>query len=212
MSNWASISQTVKDKVKTETFYHVIKKEIKTELEDVTEKSHGFICPTCKAHFLNDEFFIEHIKVHHEEVTGEKVNCNEIISFSRISEKGINSKNTPHGCKVFNCDICSFSCSYKSRILKHKIIHTKENNFKCEQCSYACSRKGYQVQHQRIHTGEKPYNCEECSYACSQKCNLVKHQRINTGEKPYKCKECSYACSQKFSLEQHQRIHTDEKP
>ena len=62
MSNWDTMSQTVKDEVKTETIDHVIKNEIKTELEEVTEKSHGFICPTCKAHFINDDFFIEHIK------------------------------------------------------------------------------------------------------------------------------------------------------
>ena len=36
-----------KDEVKTEIIDHVIKKEIKTELEEVTKKSHGFICPTC---------------------------------------------------------------------------------------------------------------------------------------------------------------------
>ena len=36
MSNWAIISETVKDEVKTETIDHVIKKEIKTELEEVT--------------------------------------------------------------------------------------------------------------------------------------------------------------------------------
>ena len=47
MSNWDTMSQTVKDEVKTEIIDHVIKKEIKTELEEVTKKSHGFICPTC---------------------------------------------------------------------------------------------------------------------------------------------------------------------
>ena len=97
--------------------------------EEVSEKTHGFICPTCKAHFLNDGFFIEHIKEHHEDVTGEKVNCNEIISSSGISEKGNNSKNTPHRCEVYKCDICSFSCSYKSCLLKHKIIHISLSQF-----------------------------------------------------------------------------------
>ena len=72
-----------------------------------------------------DKFYeIDHIKEHHADVTGEKVNCNEIISSSGISDKENNSKNTPHGCEVLKCDICSFSCFYKSRLLKHKIIHT----------------------------------------------------------------------------------------
>ena len=118
MSNWDTRSQTVKDEVKTEIIDHVIKKEIKTELEEVSEKSHGFICPTCIASFLNDELFIEHIKKHHEDVTGEKVIYNELMNWSGITEKENNSNNTPRGCKPFKCDICSFSCSCKSRILK----------------------------------------------------------------------------------------------
>ena len=52
MSNRETRSQTVKDEVKTDILDHVIKKELKSELEDVTGKSQGFICPTCKAHFL----------------------------------------------------------------------------------------------------------------------------------------------------------------
>ena len=42
MSNWDTRSQTVQYEVKTEIIDHVIKKEIKTELDEVTEKSHGF--------------------------------------------------------------------------------------------------------------------------------------------------------------------------
>ena len=190
MSNWDTGSQTVKDEVKTEVIDHVIKKEIKTELEEVSEKTHGFICPTCKAHFLYDEFFIEHIKEHHKDVTVEKVNCYELMSSFGLSEKENNSNYTPHGCEPFKCSICLFSCSCKSRLLKHKRIHSKEKSFKCEQCSYACSQKGKMIQHQRIHTVEKPYKCNECSFSCSRKGDLVRHQRIHSGEKPYKCKEC----------------------
>ena len=43
MSNREPRSQTVKDEVKTDILDHVVKKEIKSELEDVTEKSQGFI-------------------------------------------------------------------------------------------------------------------------------------------------------------------------
>ena len=96
MSNSDTRSQIVKYEVKTEIINHVMKKEIKTELEEVSKKSHGFICPTCEAHFLYDDLFIEH----HEDVTGEKVNCNELISSSGISEEGNNSMNTPHGCEL----------------------------------------------------------------------------------------------------------------
>ena len=58
MSNWDTRSQMIKNEVKTEIIDHVIKDEIKNELEEVTEKSHGFICPACKARFLHNELFI----------------------------------------------------------------------------------------------------------------------------------------------------------
>ena len=85
MSNLDTISPTVKVKteVKTEILDHVIKKEIKSEQEDVTGKSHGFICPTCKAHFLYDTFFIEHVKEHHENMADDNSNSYEPLSFFR---------------------------------------------------------------------------------------------------------------------------------
>ncbi|XP_063686146.1 uncharacterized protein LOC134819921 isoform X2 [Bolinopsis microptera] len=69
MSHQDGISETVKVEVKTESLDYVIKKEIKTELQEVNGKSHGFICPTCKAHFLYDEYFIEHVREHREDIS-----------------------------------------------------------------------------------------------------------------------------------------------
>ena len=76
-SDTGSPTVTVKYEVKTEILDHDIKKEMKCELEDVTGKSHGFICPICKAHFLYDTFFIEHVKEHHENMADDNLNSYE---------------------------------------------------------------------------------------------------------------------------------------
>ena len=101
MSNRETISQTVKNEIKTEVMDHVIKQEIKNEIEEVTGKSHGFICPTCKAHFLNDEYFIEHVREHHGDISGDKRNSNRLPSSSesQVVEK---FDNTPGDVNVIN--------------------------------------------------------------------------------------------------------------
>ena len=96
---------------------------------------------------------------------GGTMNSDQLMSSSGISEKEKNLKNTPHGSEPLKCDVCSFSCSYESHLLKHLRVHTNERPFKCKQCSYNSSLKCNLVQHQRIHTREKPYlKCKDCSY------------------------------------------------
>ena len=56
-----TLSGTVISNMKTD-----IKVEIKTEQEELAAKSAGFLCPSCSAHFLLEQNFIEHIsKEHH---------------------------------------------------------------------------------------------------------------------------------------------------
>ena len=45
-------------------------------------------------------FFIEHIKEHHEDVTGEKLNCNKVMSSSGISKNGT-TQIIPHKDVIF---------------------------------------------------------------------------------------------------------------
>ena len=54
-----------------------IKKEIKTEDDELTGNPQGFICPQCKAHFLYDDYFIKHIKEHHENMMWENSKSTE---------------------------------------------------------------------------------------------------------------------------------------
>ena len=54
------IKSEIKSEIKTE-----IGEDIKVKQEDSLEKSHGFICAACSAHFLYESYFLEHIKEHH---------------------------------------------------------------------------------------------------------------------------------------------------
>ena len=127
---------------------NLIKKEIKTEEEEVAAKSQGFICPQCEAHFLYDEYFMEHIREHHNNMISEN-------SESSSLEVG-NINSTPVTEKSLQCAVCSFTCSTRYTLLQHQKTHGKRP-FRCDQCSYTCTYKSELVRHERVHTGEKPY-------------------------------------------------------
>ena len=204
-------SSTIADKEKRNINLIPIKKEIKTEQEEVTGVSHGFICPQCEAHFLYDEFFVEHIREHHSETTNDMSNRNILLNSLPSSDK-LGKENTSPIEKSFKCDDCSYTCTENSDLVKHLRIHLGEKPYKCKECSFTCSKKSIFLRHQRTHTGEKPYKCKECPFACSDKSNHIRHQRTHTGEKPYKCSHCSYSSVRKDKLTLHLRTHTGDKP
>ena len=129
-------SSTVADKEKSNINLIPIKKEIKSEQEEeVTGVSHGFICPQCQAHFLYDEFFVEHIKEHHGKTSNDVSNRNVLLNSIPSSDR-LGKENTSPVRKVFKCDDCSYTCSENSDLVKHSCIHTGEKPYKCKECSY----------------------------------------------------------------------------
>ncbi|KAJ8705102.1 hypothetical protein PYW08_012422 [Mythimna loreyi] len=123
-----------------------------------------------------------------------------------------NYTRTRTGGASYKCDICQYSCKYKSNLRKHIRVHTGEKPYKCEECQLSFSHKSSLTHHIRTHTGEKPYKCEECQRCFSHKSNLTNHIRTHTAEKPYKCDVCQRCFSQKVCLTRHMRTHTGEKP
>ena len=185
MSTRSKRSLTVAVEEKSNINLIPIKKEIKSEQEEVTGVSHGFICPQCQAHFLYDEFFVEHIREHHGKSSNDMPNRNVLLNCLPSSASVRLGKENNHPIrKVLNCDNCSYTCTENSDLVKHFRTHTEEKPYKCKECSYTCSVKFNLIRHQRTHTGEKPFKCMECSYTCSVKSNLTKHQRTHTGDKP----------------------------
>ena len=193
MNNEPDISTVIKTEIKAE-----IKTEIKTEQKELEDKSHGFLCPKCKAHFLYEEHFCHHIREHHENINSVCDLDSEVLKNSRkLSGKLMNPIS---GEKPYKCNECSSSFTQKCNLRAHQRIHTGEKPFKCNECSISFSHKSDLSKHQRIHTGEKPFKCSECSLSFSQKSNLRRHQRVHTGEKPFKCNECSTSFSHKCHL------------
>ena len=120
--------------------------------------SHGFICPQCEAHFLYDEFFVEHIREHHGETIHYIMSNRNILLNSLPSSDKLGKENTSPVEKYFKFDDCSYTCTENSDLVKHLRTHTGEKPYKCSHCSYSSVQKGQLTLHLRTHTGEKPFN------------------------------------------------------
>jgi len=54
--------------------------------------------------------------------------------------------------KSFKCDICNYSCSYRSSLKTHVLaVHHKLRPYKCNDCEYVASTKGILKKHAIIY-------------------------------------------------------------
>ena len=204
------------------------KQEIKSEQDvEIPEKSNGFLCPTCGAHYFSEDYFVEHIKEH------------KTISSFTIKQELTSEPDKP---SVFICPVCAEHVYSDTQLIEHVKQHHDHNNpevpdyfdtadnlpetdtqktivlspseslpvksFKCSQCLFSAAYSSTLVQHQKIHSGDRPFKCSECSFASKQAGNLTRHMRTHSGEKPFKCSKCSYATRRAGDLTKHMRIHT----
>lgn len=121
----------------------------------------------------------------------------------------------------FTCDICSYTCKYKSRFTGHMVTHSNERPFACdvEGCTAAFKNSSDVSRHKRqVHSEERPIACdiEGCSHTCKSISTLKHHKRYtHSDERPVACdiEGCSFTCKANSDLTIHKRyVHSEERP
>jgi KRAB domain-containing zinc finger protein len=204
---------------------------VKTEEEDVKRKSGGFLCPSCGAHYFNEEYFIEHVREHDhpksellvqsedneqsefnklivdsgiENDVADQQGCDCIMNYSDLVKSEVKTDLREGG--GFSCSECGENYQEEYDFLGHIKIHVYDKR------NVVPLDKGQTCLNSRKPAAERPFKCSKCSYATAKQSHSTKHLRTHIGERPYKCSQCSFAAARKSHLTSHFRTHTGERP
>ena len=208
-----------------------IKKEIKTEVEEVNRSSAGFVCPQCQSHFLFSDFFEEHVREQHsntnlgidydsdttfsnllashkETFDQTAYRYNETCSRSLVAKSGSQSEKRSHsGGKENKCQTCSKTFTRKSDLKRHiRTVHI-EKPHKCGACSRSFATNSELSNHEKRHY-TKTFMCSTCLKSFATNYQLILHERTHTGEKPYECETCNRSFITKSRLTEHRTTHS----
>ena len=139
--------------------------------------------------------------------------CEE--SFTDVDMLCDHFTNCHTGEQKYYCDLCCVGCSDEQQMLRHKLVHTSEEQQslikkKSDDLPHLCliCGKSYKTaqelsKHGRVHNVDKPYKCPNCSASFPIKSALDKHLLVHTGERPFKCDICLKSFRQSAALVRH---------
>ncbi|XP_016521480.1 uncharacterized protein LOC103130530 [Poecilia formosa] len=166
-------------------------------------------CSECGKRFVNERSLQRH-RTHHS--TGRSSRRAAKSTKGKKNANTLSPGKVQSDVKLFTCDDCGKSFSWKNHLSRHKRIHTGEKPFGCDVCGQRFNQNSNLNKHMRIHTGGKPFGCDVCGQRFNLKSYLHIHMRIHTGEKPFGCDVCGQRFNQKSNLNKHAKIHSGGKP
>uniref|UniRef100_A0A1I7TKU2 Zinc finger protein n=1 Tax=Caenorhabditis tropicalis TaxID=1561998 RepID=A0A1I7TKU2_9PELO len=112
----------------------------------------------------------------------------------------------------YNCDQCSRTFKFQSKLQEHLRTHLGVRPFPCPYCSREFSQKGALKTHMRLHTGERPFYCQwDCGKQFASSSARRHHEKTHSGERPYVCSACGKGFTKNSHVVRHlKNIHNRE--
>ena len=97
--------------------------------------------------------------------------CHKVFSTRKLLQDHVKKSHK----KDLKCSLCDLVFLYKSKLDRHRLVHTTETQFKCDVCGKKFNQKFNLKSHASVHTDVKLFPCLECNQSFSRKNYLKKH-------------------------------------
>jgi len=133
----------------------ILKARRRTRCIDIVKEEGKYVCQFCQQTYTRREHLLNHFLKQHKD----SIDSNS-LSF-----------------KTFQCDICSYEGTIKTKFTAHMMMHTGERPYTCTFCPQSFVRKDALSSHERIHTDVAKVKCKQCNQVFTRLDLLKRHNR-----------------------------------
>ncbi len=149
---------------------------------------------------------------------GQRFRCRRTLMKHQRASHAKNKTESEVQEKFYICSICGERFHKMGLLLRHRVIHTKENpegRFMCQQCGKGFPHIAFLKAHQKVHEDAEstmPFTCHLCPRRFGYKVALVAHMKHHSSKLACICPICEKSFQFRGSLIQHiKSSHAGEK-
>ncbi|XP_015600841.1 zinc finger protein 184 isoform X1 [Cephus cinctus] len=178
------------------------------------EKNGLYYCAECRHGFIKKDSYFRHLQtaLHlskaNNEVPFEGIFscpvCAKELTTRRARDQHIRRVHKDE--KKFSCNTfgCTFNCTNKSDLDRHRQLHVEMRNIICEHCGKTFTSVSILNDHVLyVHNKERQFICEECGRAFKRNSLLSRHKLSHQEVRPFACSQCSAAFKRSHHLTRH---------
>ena len=159
-------------------------------------------CQKCGVH-VKKSYYNEHLQRHFLKNIFECSVCHK--RFKSLSE--LNIHYNIHTGDTYNCELCNFHCTIRSKLRAHMLKHVLGKHV-CSKCQKVYKRRKDLTRHLKIHDNRPSYRCYRCGRAYRTLFWLRNHEQGHSDtEKKYQCDQCQRSYFTKQMLKLHMSCH-----
>jgi KRAB domain-containing zinc finger protein len=183
------------------------------------EETGEFKCSLCPFTAPEEQGVVNHIEKIHVKLVcnlcSAEFSPDDDVSDHACADNGTLASTTEGGSKMYNCDQCSYTSSFRNNVEKHmRSVHRKERNYLCSECGSQFSEQKsltYHLEKMRIihEDGSTVFRCAKFTKIPSRAGEHVHKDEVSN---IYLCQICDYTSQSLTDTKRHiQRIHLGEK-